>query len=104
MHPISTIQQWLAAGKQIGTTFSYEKAGQTHWASVGVQWWNGAYQIYLSDIPEILMAMSEEHLQEEVVEVARYEDIAPILAVKSSAKLENLAPCKGQKVFNPKFS
>ena len=104
MSPLSTVQEWLEAGKQIGTTFSYENAGQTHWASVGVQWWNGAYKIYLSDIAEVLMAMSEEHLQEEVVEVARYEDIASILAMKTNVKLENLAPCKGQKVFNPMFS
>jgi hypothetical protein len=103
MRPLSTIQQWLEAGKQLGAA-SYEKSGQTHWASVGIQWWNGTYKIYLSDIPEALMATPEEDLQEALLEAAAFEDIAEVLAARTRITLESLTPCKGHKIFEPKFS
>jgi len=103
MNSFDQVNNWLAAGKQIGRSFSFERQGFVYWSSVGVQKWRDGYKVYIDEILESKMD-AEEYEKELVVELQNIEDIDEFIKNNSLTSLANLTPCKGQKIFNPDFN
>ena len=90
----------LENGKQVGIVFSFEFEGRTHWSSVAIQKWRGHYVVYIDEIEESKMA--REEYKKELVQSFQTLELASIFIQENSeAKLKDLGPLKGQKIFNP---
>lgn len=103
MNTLATIHRWLEAGKQIGKKISFEKDAETYWLSIAVQKHRGVYKLYLEEIAESQMAAHEDYDTEVVITTNNLQEIPTLMASIITIKLEELAPLKGQKIFNPAF-
>lgn len=97
----SKIENWIEAGKQIGVVFTYISADQeTVWCSAAIQKHNGRYLVYLEEILESKM-VAEEFLREDLFSFLELQTALTAIEQSSQAKVEDLRPRKGQKIFNP---
>jgi hypothetical protein len=103
MNTLETIHRWLAAGKQIGKTISFDKGAETCWLSVAVQKHEDVYKLYLDEIAESQMAAHEDYDTELVRTASTLQELPALMELITTIKLEELAPLKGQKIFNPVF-
>ena len=103
MNSFDQVINWLAAGKQIGRSFSFEKQGLVYWSSIAVQKWKDGYKVYIDEILESKMD-AEEYEKELVAELQNVEDVDEFIKNNSHTSLTSLIPCKGQKIFNPSFN
>ncbi|TQF67862.1 hypothetical protein [Pseudoalteromonas luteoviolacea] len=93
---------WLGANKQIGVVFDFDRVEGKYWSSVGVQKWNSVFKVYVDEILESEMD-AENYAREEIVSFTSVEEAIDFVENDTNANLEQLAPCKGQKIFNPAF-
>lgn len=89
-------------GQQLGQRLSFEINGETWWSSVGIQKWEGKYKVYVDEILESNMN-AEEYQREEIISFENVDDALVFIDSNTHANLENLLPCKGQRIFNPRF-
>ncbi|MGG4143922.1 hypothetical protein ABEW34_12380 [Paenibacillus algorifonticola] len=102
MSEIKKIENWLEEGKQLGINFSFENNGKKIWSSVAIQKWNNIYKAYIDEIEEDKMD-SEEYRREEIHQFENLNDAFELINKTTLVNLNDLAPCKGQKIFNPSF-
>ncbi|TGE29083.1 hypothetical protein [Hymenobacter metallicola] len=102
MDSLTRVETWLEAGKQIGKSAPVKENGNIVWWSVGVQKWQGIYKLYTDSFIES-KPLDYDSDSEEIVEAADFETLSNLVSSKSPFKIEELAPLKGQKIFNPRF-
>ncbi|OAT33422.1 hypothetical protein M976_00169 [Buttiauxella ferragutiae ATCC 51602] len=93
----------ISNGFQVGCRFSFLNKDKVCWSSVGLQKWEGKYKVYVDEILESMMS-SEEYLREEIIEFNTIDDALIFIEQNTNAKINDLAPCKGQRIFNPSHS
>jgi hypothetical protein len=103
MANLSRARDWIEAGKQIGARISFEDKGDTYWLSIAVQKWEGLYKLHLSKTAESRMRDLDYFDVEGTIRVACFEELAGLISSLSPFKIDELAPLKGQKIFNPEF-
>ncbi|MEQ1965366.1 hypothetical protein ABLB69_19975 [Xenorhabdus khoisanae] len=89
-------------GRQLGKSFSFSRQGELYWSSVGLQKVNGKYKVYVDEILESKM-IAEEFLREECLVFDTLDEAISYINCNTETNISELAPCKGQKVFNPDF-
>lgn len=102
MNELENVRQWVEAGKQIGKKLSYTDKGQVHWVAIAVQKIGLIYLLYIDDILEFNMA-DEKSEREECLLLNSLEEIINIIPNEFNVSINELKPCNGQKIFNPKF-
>ncbi|MCG8710062.1 hypothetical protein JHU04_003341 [Brenneria sp. 4F2] len=90
-------------GKQVGVRYSFLAGNEICWSSVGLQKWEGKYKVYVDEILESKMS-SEEYLREEIVSFDSIESALEFIEDNTKVEISDLAACKGQRIFNPKFN
>lgn len=90
-------------GTQVGIRYSFLVGDEVCWSSVGLQKWEGKYKVFIDEILESKMP-SEEYLREEIVSFDSIEIALEYIENNTKVKSSELAPCKGQRIFNPKFN
>ena len=95
------LHRWIDSGKQIGKTFSFSENGVLHWSSVAIQKWKDVIKVHIDEIPEAQMS-EEIYTKDEIVEFKKITDAIEYIIANAKVKPEDLKPCKGQKIFNPK--
>jgi hypothetical protein len=103
MENLSKVRDWIEAGKQIGARTSFEEKGKTHWLSIAIQKWEGLYKLHFSKTAESRMRDLDYFDVEGTIRVACFDELAGLVSSLSPFKMNELAPLKGQKVFNPEF-
>lgn len=96
------ITKWIVNNKQIGSAFSFNREGELFWSSVAIQKWDDTIKVYVDEILESKMH-AEEYLREETLEFQNVTDAIEYICEHTMVDLDQLKPCKGQKIFNPKF-
>ena len=99
---INYLKNKVENGSQLGSRFSFERNGYVYWSSVGLQKWVDAYKVYVDEIKEKNMA-AEEYEREETNSFLSLDDALLFIELNTQCKLSDLIPCKGQKIFNPRF-
>lgn len=102
MNDLSRIKAWLEADRQIGKSAPVEQGGTTIWWSVGVQRWQGLYKLYIDKF-DTAERIDYDAESEEIIPVTDLNTLYNLIKTKSPFKIEELAPLKGQKIFNPRF-
>lgn len=92
--------QWIDSNKQVGKTFYFYKEGKKVWSSVGIQKWDGRFLLYVDEIFESDMA-ADHFSREELLYFTTAVEAINFAQSNTQVEIEQLAPCKGQKVFNP---
>lgn len=92
---------WIDQGKQVGRTISAGDDDPT-WFSAAIQKWQGQYAAHVSEIRESNM-VAEEYDREITIAQPTLEEAERFIEVNSPIEFSTLAPCKGQKIFNPNF-
>jgi hypothetical protein len=100
---LARVRQWLEAGKQIGKSISFGEGEDAYWLSIGIQKWEGEYKLYYFKANEASMRDLEYYDAEGTVRVTHFEGLSGLVSALSPYKLCELAPLKGQKLFNPAF-
>lgn len=102
MADLEKITSWIEGGKQIGKVFSFENSGKIFWSSVGIQKWQNSYKVYVDEIDETKMS-AEDYERDEIRKFNTLSDALEFIKNYTKADINDLSPCKGQKIFNPKF-
>ena len=89
-------------GTQVGARYSFLVENEVCWSSVGLQKWEGKYKVFIDEILESKMS-SEEYLKEEIVSFDSAESALEFIKHNTKIEISALTPCKGQRIFNPKF-
>lgn len=90
----------IERGKQVGQRFSFLLNGTVFWSSVGIQKWKGEYKVFVDEVQEDRMT-AEDYQRQEIITFAAIEDALQYIKDCTYTELDKLAPCKGQKIFNP---
>ena len=69
---------------------------------VGIQKWQGVYKLYIDKIDES-QPVDYDAENEEIIQVGDLDSLVRVIGMKSPFTIEELAPLKGQKIFNPQF-
>ena len=97
------IGNWLSLGKQVGATFNYLQDDELIWSSVGLQKIGSEILVYYDEIFEKNMAC-DLYSKEEYKKFSLVEHALDYVESLPQVRLENIKPCKGQRIFNPSFS
>jgi hypothetical protein len=92
----------LNRGRQIGKSGYILREGQRFFLEVALQKINEKYMVYVAEIQEEKMTM-DEYDYEEVTIYTTLEAAIEQVESKTIHKFSDLAPCKGQRIFNPSF-
>jgi hypothetical protein len=95
--PVSAIKL-IEQGKQIGKSFSLERAGKTFYASVAIQKQGSVYRVHVDEIDEDLME-AEIFAREDSRTFDTLNDAISFIELTTLLKIEDLKPSKGQKWF-----
>jgi hypothetical protein len=93
----------IEKGQQVGQRFSFSHNGKVFWSSVGIQKWEGKYKVFVDEILDEKMD-AEDYEREEIIAFESIEAAFEFIQNSTHADLKKLAPCKGQKIFNPRFN
>lgn len=99
---MSLVYKWINSGKQLGKVYSFKRNGEICWSSVGVQLWEGNIKVYIDEIYESQMN-EESFSKEETQEFDEIEEALAFIEKHTLLTIDDLKPCKGSKIFNPKF-
>jgi hypothetical protein len=99
----TNVREWIEAGKQVGKSISFGEGDERYLLAIGVQKWEGEYKLYFFKANESRMADPDYYDAEGVIRVAHFEELSKLISALSPFKLSELAPLKGQKIFNPAF-
>ena len=102
MDNLQKVRTWIEAGKQVGKSFSFVRNDVLFWSSVAVQKWNDGYKLYVDEIEEEYI-QGENYLREDIIYRMTLSEIEDIIKETTSLRIDDLAPLKGQKIFNPAF-
>jgi hypothetical protein len=103
MNTDEKIISWIEAGKQVGCRGKLDTENDVLWLSITIQKHEEKYKTYSSEIYDSKIAM-EEYLKEETKNFLTPQEALDHLRSESKLEVGELAPCKGQTIFNPKFS
>jgi hypothetical protein len=103
MNTDEKIINWIEAGKQVGCRGKRDAQNDVLWLSTAIQKYEEKYKTYVSEIFDSKIAM-EEYLNEETRVFSTCKEALDYLRLESKLEVSELAPCKGQTIFNPKFS
>jgi len=95
------LKNWISNNKQVGERFSYEKNGELCWSSVAIQQHEDKIVVFIDEIMESKMA-AEEYLREEIIKFDNIDDALKYVSTSTRVCIDELKPCKGQKIFNVK--
>jgi hypothetical protein len=98
---LTRVKEWLEAEKQIGKSASFGEGNDIYWLSIGIQKWEGEYKLYFFKANEASMRDLEYYDAEGTIRVTHFEGLSDLVSALSPYKLCELAPLKGQKIFNP---
>ncbi|GAB3827229.1 hypothetical protein [Hymenobacter jeollabukensis] len=101
MNSLDKVRSWVEMGKQIGKAVRCERGEQPAWLSVGIQKWEGTYKLYISEIREADMT-AEKFIRNDLLSYASFEKLLDAYPGQT-VPIEELAPLKGQRLFNPRF-
>ena len=93
---------WVDRGKQVGDVFSFHRNDLLYWSSVAIRKWDGVIKLYVDEILESQMN-AEKYEREEILEFDSVENALNYVSENTMVSLKKMMPCKGQKIFNPKF-
>ncbi len=93
------IIEWIEDGKQLGKRFSFKVKEEIIWSSVGIQKINDKYVVYIDEIEEKNIFF-ENYLRDEIKKFDRLVDALDFIEKETRISIDNLNPCKGQKIFN----
>jgi len=102
MNDLEKIKNWIENEKQLGKRFSFEKNGKKFWSSVGIQKWQECYKVYVDEIDEDKMS-AEDYERDEIKKFNNLSDALKFIKNNTRIEINELNPCKGQKIFNPNF-
>lgn len=103
MEDLAKVKQWLEVGKQIGKSCPFGEGNDMHWLSIGIQKWEGEYKLYFCKVREASERDLDYYDAEGTIRVTHFEALSDLVSSLSPFKLCELAPLKGQKIFNPAF-
>ena len=103
MEDVSKVKEWVEAGKQVGKSDYFGEGKERYLLSIGVQKWEGEYKFYLFKANESRMRDLDYYDAEGTIRVTHFEELLSLITALSPFKLSELAPLKGQKIFNPAF-
>ena len=92
----------ISEGKQIGARFSFVEHGKTIWCSLGIQFHDGKFKVYLDEIEEGKMDV-DEYRKDVGISFTSVSDALDWVRENTQISLDELQPCKGLKIFNPVF-
>ena len=102
MNYLQQVRGWVEAGKQVGKSFSFVRNGVAYWSSVAVQKWRDGYKLYVDEIEQEYI-QGEAYEREDVIFRTSLAEVEVLIQETTSLTIEELAPLKGQKLFNPAF-
>ena len=102
MDMLARVTGWIEAGKQVGKTIFIQEGGEEYAVSVGVQKWKERYKLYFCKLP--LTANFYGFEDNEYIELDSMDSIPALLESRTTIRLDELAPLKGQRIFNPAFT
>jgi hypothetical protein len=100
---LTKVGKWLESGKQVGKSASFGEEDDTYWLSIGIQKWEGENKLYFFRAKKDRMRDIDYYDVEGTIRVTPFEELAGLVSALSPFKLCELAPFKGQKIFNPAF-
>ncbi|MDQ2773212.1 MAG: hypothetical protein M3Y54_22230 [Bacteroidota bacterium] len=103
MENFSRVREWIEAGKQVGKSDYFGEGDGRYLLSVGVQKWEGEYKFYLFKANELRLRDIDCYDLEGTIRVMHFEELLSLVNVLCPFKFNELAPLKGQKIFNPAF-
>ena len=103
MEEVGRVKDWIEAGKQVGKSVFCGEGDGRYLLSIGVQKWEGEYKLYFFKANELKLADLDYYDAEGVIRVTHIEELSNMISALSPFKLSELAPLKGQKIFNPAF-
>lgn len=95
-------QEEILEGQQLGARFSFVEDGQTIWSSVGVQFHEGKFKVYVDEIEEGKMD-AEEYRKDMGISFPNLSDALEWAGENTRISPDELRPCKGSRIFNPAF-
>ena len=102
MDALDRVIGWIEAGKQVGKTIFIQEDGQEYAVSAAVQKWQQCYKLYFRKLS--LVANFYDYEGDEYIELESLESIPSLLQARTTIKLDELTPLKGQRIFNPVFN
>ena len=103
MNTDEKIISWIDSGKQVVCRGKLDTEHDALWLSIAIQKHEEKYKTYSSEIYDSKIAM-EEYSKEETKNFLTPQEALDHLRSESKLEISGLAPCKGQTIFNPKFS
>jgi hypothetical protein len=97
------VREQIEAGKQVGKSVFFSEGDERYLLSIGVQKWEDEYKLYFFKANESRMADLDFYDAEGIIRVTYFEELSKLISALSPFMLSELAPLKGQKIFNPKF-
>ena len=104
MESFSRVKEWLEAGKQVGKSDYFGEGDDRYLVSIGVQKWEGEYKLHLFKANQIKLRDLDYYDVEGTIRITNFEELSSLINALSPFKLDELAPLKGQKIFNPAFN
>lgn len=92
----------LERGKQLGISKRIQKEEKFFWYSYAIQKMDNIYYVYEYEIAEENMAM-EEYEYESINKYQSFEEVLQNFSNKYGISIEDIAPLKGQRIFNVKL-
>ena len=102
MDALDRVIGWIEAGKQVGKTIFIQEDGQEYAVSAAVQKWQQCYKLYFRKLS--LVANFYDYEGDEYIELESLESIPSLLQARTTIKLDELTPLKGQRIFKPAFN
>jgi hypothetical protein len=100
---LGRVRRWIEAGKQVGKSAFLGEGDETYLLSVSVQKREGEYKLHLFKAKESGMTDLDYYDAEGTIRVKDFEELSILINALCPFKLSELAPLKGQKIFNPAF-
>ncbi|MCA8830859.1 hypothetical protein [Hymenobacter pini] len=101
MESFDRVKEWIEAGKQVGKSDYFNEGNERYLLSIGVQKWDNEYKLYLFKANEAKKIDLDYYDIEGVIRVTSFRDLVNLINMLSPFKFAELAPIKGQKMFNP---
>lgn len=97
------VREQIEAGNQVGKSVFFGEGDERYLLSIGVQKWEGEYKLYFFKANESKMTDLDFYNAEGIIRVTYFEELSDLISALSPFNLSELAPLKGQKIFNPEF-
>jgi hypothetical protein len=101
MDALARVIGWIENGKQVGKTIFIKEDGEEYAVSVGIQKWQDSYKLYFCKLP--LVTNFYDFEDDEYIKLKGLDEIPALLESRTTIRMDELTPLKGQRIFNPAF-